>query len=251
MLSFQKSQQQFTRYLRGGNSQQIPEEKADGWRLYRHLVYENNRAIIESSFPVCWSFLPVTAWQHLIEDYLANGTSPTPYFNQAGRFFIEFVVTRADFWKPLCPFLAELMHVEHAEMSLAIAPDEQPFTNGSAFSFAKTRLGISSLAWPLLYEYPVHAILRSGEALPAGEFPVCLLLWRTADYAIKRVELAPLAFAVVEMLHAGKGITGEQIVQNLRVALPHSEMDYLQQQGRAVLQYLWAEEIVGDAGDDC
>lgn len=249
MWSFQKAQQQFVHYLRNGDSQQIDESKVAGWQLYRHLVYENNLELVKSSFAVSWSFLPDRAWQKLTQEFLIYERSPTPYFHQVGHIFLEFLLTRPELWKPLCPFLAELMHFEFAEMSLAIAADELPFKNELALSFSDTTLSISSLAWPLLYEHPVHKILSSGEALPASELPICLLLWRNGDYAVNRCELAPLAFAIVEMLQAERGITGEQILQNLYEKLPHLDMDYLQQQGRATLQYLWAEKIIGDFGD--
>lgn len=250
MRSFKKAQQQFVCYLRNGDGQQIEEDKVAGWQLYHRLVYENNRALIESSFPVSRSFLPASAWQQLIQDFLMYERSPTPYFHQVGQIFLEFLAARIDLWKPVCPFLTELMHFEFAEMSLAIAANELPFKNEQELSFNDTRLSISALAWPLLYEYPVHKILNSGETLPASEFPVCLLLWRSKDYVVNRCELAPLAFAVVEMLQSEKGITGEKVLQNLYKKLPHLEMDYLQQQGRAILQYLWAKEIIGDMSDN-
>lgn len=249
MRSFQKAQQQFVHYLRNGDSQQIDESKVAGWQLYRHLVYENNLALIKNSFAASWPFLPTSEWQELTQEFLIYERSPTPYFHQVGHIFLEFLLTRPELWKHLCPFLAELMHFEFAEVSLAIAADEHPFKNELALSFSDTTLGISGLAWPLLYEYPVHRILSSGEALPVTEFPVCLLLWRNGDYVVHRCELTPLAFAVVEILQAKKGITGEQILQNLYEKLPHLEMDYLLQQGRATLQYLWAEKIIGDFGD--
>lgn len=242
MVDFQKSQQALADYLRYDDGQELPD--AQGWDIYRQLVTENFRALIEKTFPVAWNLLPASRWQDFIVHFLKSVRPKTPYFHELGKVFLDFIERRSDLWAEDYPFLLELMHFEWIELALAIAPEEIPAAYGADLSMLDAVIEVSPLAWPLVYQYPVHRMADSGLVTTISEIPLCLIGYRKRNDNVSFMEVSTVMYAVIELLQSQKNMTAREAFEIIAQGFAPAELHRLSEQGAALLQHFLEEDII-------
>lgn len=184
--------------------------------LYRELLYYNVQSFLASSFPVLRSTLDDSRWHRLVDGFFREHRARSPYFAEVGEEFLCFLQHResAD-GDP--PFMLELAHYEWVELALMISEDEPPPEAPDLIADPwHRRIRLSALAWPLAYRFPVQSIGPEHQPTEPPAQPTLLLVYRDRDEAVRFLELAPLAYRLVDELHQhGPAVAGELVAELL------------------------------------
>lgn len=209
MGELSKLQKAFTEHLRDPDHVSIPEgldERRMG--VYSELIFNNVSALLSDFFPVIKSILTEAAWDAMVRNFFISHQSQTPYFMALSGEFVEHLA-QTQLGADLPDFLTELAHYEWAELALFTMDEDHPEEIDDD-ALGDLALGLSPLAQPLAYSYPVHRI--SSENLPEnpGETPTYLLVCRIPDESVKFFELQPLAFHLLHEMQQNPGLIASQ-----------------------------------------
>lgn len=202
VFSFQQKQAAFTDYLRNPQACPVPEgivpERID---IHRELMFNNISSFLETSFPILRSLIEDETWKQLCQDYFLVHSSKSPYFSEIPEEFLTYLQEER---VPLAgdhPFMLELAHYEWVELALAISTDRQP-ENYSPFILEPltTEVALSTLAWPLAYQYPVHLISSDFKPQCPPEVATFLLVYRNSDLDVNFIEMTPITFRLLQLL---------------------------------------------------
>jgi hypothetical protein len=225
--SFQELQQEMTAWLREPEQELAPAIEPRRLAIYRELVFNNISDFVETAYPVLKSLLPLPEWAHLLERFVAEHYSQSPYFRDISLAFREWMEARRTQWLAQRPWAQELMHFEWVQLAAdcaETAPDTtacQP--DGDLLAGIPC---LRSALWPLLYRWPVHAL--SVDNPPTSEppaQPTCLLGWRDDEDALHFVEVNPLSAHLVEIIQSRasrEAVSGRVILQALAAEAGYS-----------------------------
>ena len=97
----------------------------------------------------------------------------------------------------------------------------------------------------LEYDFAVHKI--SQRKLPKAPEKTYFLVFRSADFAVKFIELNPITFQLLQLIK-DKNMTGEQALINIAQAMQHPNAEAVIQFGAEILTDLAKQQaIVGSA----
>ncbi|WP_413790746.1 MULTISPECIES: HvfC family RiPP maturation protein [unclassified Pseudomonas] len=201
-----QQQQALTRYLRDPEHAPVPSGMdAARAQVYRDLVFENMRSLLSGTFPVLVSVLGQAYWRACVRRFLREHRCATPRFGEiAGEFVAYLAAHPAPDWPP---FMAELAHYEWVEMAL-LQSEAEPLPTPDEASLLDSRLRVSPLAWPLVYQWPVHRLAPSYQpAIPPAQ-PTLLLVRRTPGFEVRFSELSPLAWRLLQRIEGYPGLVG-------------------------------------------
>ena len=215
--AFKKKQYEFTAYIRDPKSNPPPTDiEARRIKLYRELLFNNVEDFLANNFPVLRRLLDDLKWRALVQDYFANHQCQTPYFAEIAEEFIGYLQHERPKRDEDLPFMLELAHYEWVEMALSIAEGEVPEeSNLSAQDLSTGVFGLSALAWPLLYKYPVHRITRSFQPSAPPEQPTYLALYRDREDSVKFLEINQFTYQLMQALETNVDEPAMQILSNI------------------------------------
>ena len=217
LTGFKKKQYEFTAYIRDPESHPAPTDiEARRINLYRDLMFNNVEDILANNFPVLRRLLDDRSWRGLVQDYFAHHQCKTPYFAEIPEEFIDYLQHERGEQDGDLPFMLELAHYEWVEMALSIAEGEVPAEiHLSADDLAAGVFSLSSLAWPLVYRYPVHRITQAYQPLEPPEQPTYLALYRDREDAVHFLEINPLTYKLMQTLDANNDVPSIQIISSI------------------------------------
>lgn len=154
-------------------------------RLYRELFLSSIEGLLAGSFPVIRRTLGDTAWRALVRDFYTGHRCSTPLFTEVGGEFVDWLAARDPSASGGAPWLAELAHYESVELELQLLP--------------QAAVGLSPLARPLAYAWPVHRIGPDWQPVDRPAAPTLLLARRDADGDVRFSELSPLVFRLLQL----------------------------------------------------
>lgn len=199
---FQQKQQAFSRHIRDPENNPAPADvKKQRMDMYRELFYNNIDSFLTSNFPVLHKILDDRHWHALVQDFFAVHPCRTPYFSEIPEEFIDYLQNQRGNRPDDPPFMLELAHYEWVEMALSIAQQEPlEYSARLAEDPLGCKIRLSPLAWPLVYQYPVHRI--SPDYLPEvpPENPTFLLVYRDRSLAVKFLEITPVTYQFLQLL---------------------------------------------------
>ncbi len=197
-------QRAFTEHLRNPDHVPVP-EGLDKRRMgtYSELIFNNVSSLLSDFFPVIRSILPEQTWQTMVRDFFISHQSQTPYFMELSGEFVQYLSQR-QLSADLPAFLLELAHYEWIELAVFTLDETLPDEAIDESELASSRLSLTELAEPLVYQYPVHRISKDFVPSSPGNEPSYLLVGRQPDESVKFFELQPLAFHLLhDMQQAG------------------------------------------------
>ena len=173
-------QHAFTAHLR--DPQAVPAPAGlDARRLavYQHLLFNNLLGLLSNGFPVCVRLLGEPAWSALVRHYFATHRCQTPLFTELAAEFVQWLQAQPQLPHPA---LAELAHYEWVETALYQLQAE-PLPAPGDVDPLRVPLQRSPLAWPLLYQWPVHRLgAEDAPTQPPQNPPAC---WSAAKPTVK------------------------------------------------------------------
>jgi len=227
--SFIDTQYQFAAFLRDPENQTMPHNiEPRRMAIYQELFYNNIEGFISNGFPVLRQIFSDEDWHSMIRDFMIKHHCKTPLFHEIGREFIAYLEHERDNANdPI--FIQELAHYEWVELALSVLDnvEAEPSKLNSNQNNLDIHFKTSSLAWPLVYNYPVHKIGPDFQPYEASKSPVHLLVYRNKQDNITFLELNPVSARLLNLFN--EGLTGqmaaEQIANELQHPNPHIVID--------------------------
>ncbi len=235
---FMKIQQAFSNAVLGSAACPL-EVDQNHVKIYRNLIHEGMDEILRTNFPVLYSLFNEEDWQQLISHFLQTHPCKTPLFYEIAEEFLDYLNNERDS-KQDPSFLVELAHYEWVELALDLHENEGPF--GSVDLFNDT-LRVSSLAWLLQYDYPVHRIGKNYQPQTKPQEPTWLVVYRDRALNIGFLELNALSARLLALLKE-QSITGEEALAIIATELQHPEPQTLQTFGLELLSDFLEKDII-------
>lgn len=237
---FQTVQAGFTAWLR--EPQTVAPPPAMEMRrlnIYRELFFNNVTGFVESGFPVLKSRLPTALWQRLTERFFAEHHCQTPYFHEIAQEFLTYFSALE--WPELAdyPWSRELAHYEWVELAAEIhEAEDRPDAVQADGDLLEGVPCLNPLVWPLVYQWPVHALAELPLPLSLPEQPTCLLVYRDADEQVRFMQVNALTAHLVECLQAAEPRSGRALLQALAASMGFADTQAFVAGGLAVLEEL-------------
>jgi hypothetical protein len=241
--SFIDTQYQFAAYLRDPDNQPVPDNiEPRRMAIYRELFYNNIEGFVANGFPVLRQLFSDEAWHSMIRDFMIKHHCKTPLFHQIGREFMAYLENDRDNENdPI--FIQELAHYEWVELALSVLDDElAPAKINSSQDILDISFKTSPLAWPLVYNYPVHQIGPDFQPNEASISPVHLLVYRNKEDSITFLELNPVSARLINLLNEGQ--IGKMAAETIASELKHPNPQVVFDGARALINDWLQREIL-------
>jgi len=228
-VDFNAKQREFAAYIRNPLQNPTPADVPEArMAMYRELFFNNIDNFLASNFPVIRTLLDDRQWFELAQDFFSRHVAKSPYFSEIPEEFIAFLQEERnnpdDF-----PFLLELAHYEWVEMALSIAKEEPVANPPDTGDLLNRRIKLSPLAWPLVYQYPVHQISPSFLPSQAPAQATCLVAYRNLLDDVHFLEITAMTYRLLALVEQNQPVlTGDclrQIVAEMQSPEPEKLID--------------------------
>jgi hypothetical protein len=242
--NFKVRQHEFASYIRDPDNNPAPADvNKQRMDTYRELFFNNIDNFLGSNFPVLRTLLNDSQWFALRQDFFANHVCHSPYFSEIPEEFLDYLqnerVSSGDF-----PFTLELAHYEWVEMALSIAKETGIINKQTLDDPDKAIVGLSPLAWPLVYQYPVHKI--SPAFLPAypAEQPTFLLVYRNENDDVNFMEITPVTYRLLEIIQENQPILAKESLRQVAEESNYPNPEIIIAKGLQILKELADKNII-------
>ncbi|MGZ8213323.1 MAG: HvfC family RiPP maturation protein [Methylosarcina sp.] len=243
-IDFKEKQREFSDYIRNPQSNPAPADvDIRRMAMYRELFFNNIESFLSGNFPVLRSLLDDARWLALVQDFFAEHVCQTPYFSEIAEEFLAYVQYERKQPGDL-PFMLELAHYEWVEMALANSKDELIINKPDLGDLLGKKISLSSLAWPLVYRFPVHRISSSFLPLSPQDEPVCLIVYRNLDDRVRFIEITPATYSLLQLLQENDGQPTEFYLNQMIMNLQPPEPELIREGGLKVLTELAEKNII-------
>ncbi len=220
---FQQVQFDFAGHLRNPEGVAKPSNIEDRrMKVYRDLFYNNVENFCSNSFPILRDLIAEEKWHQLVRDFFVHYRAHSPYFKDISKAFLDYLENHRETSNDDYPFMLELAHWEWMELNaLSDVGDIKQFPHDRNGDLYQQKIVISPLAWPLVYQYPVH---RIGDAyLPESEpeQPTFLIISRNREHEVDFMETNAITYRLLEILQEAEAeknlqLTGEEAIAQLQ-----------------------------------
>ncbi len=243
---FQKKQFEFSAYIRDPQQYPAPPDiEPRRMAVYRELFFNNVESFLANTFPVLKSVMQEDNWITLVQDYFCTNRSESPYFTSIPEHFIDYVNSDNVIDLDNFPFARELAHYEWIEMVLELAEGEvSSVTRLQNESLLLSVARISDLAYPLVYQFPVHKISPEYKPQTPPGNPTYLVVYRTPDDKVNFMEINAVTYALIDSIsnhpEYACQVHLQCIIEQINHPQPKQAFDY----GISILQGLFDRNIL-------
>jgi hypothetical protein len=238
-MKLQEQQSVFSAYLRNPALNAAPEGiEARRMKIYSELFFNNMLGLVCSAFPVLKSLHTEEEWSSLVREFYASHKAQTPYFLEISKEFLAWLDDETLPVHQRFPFASALAHYEWVELGLDVAEEEAVPGIDPDGDLQHGVPVLSPLAWPLVYQWPVHHI--SPECIPKvpSTDPVCLVAYRNSCDQVEFLEANVATIRLIELIAADNGLSGEQLLLQLAGELPSTPVESVVGYGVRILKQL-------------
>ncbi len=243
---FISTQFNFTAHIRDPEHAPVPDGiEARRMKIYSDLFYNNIEGFISSGFPVLKTIYSEENWHRMVRDFFIHHRCETPYFLEIAEEFLAYLQHTRTPQPEDTAFLIELAHYEWVELALMVA-DEEIDLNGinPNGDLLDAHPQISSLAWSLAYQYPVHQISAGFIPDQADEMASYLVVYRDRNDSVEFMEVNPVTARLLQLLDENEKTTGRQALQQIAEELQATDHDSIINAGHDALQQLQQHGII-------
>jgi len=244
--AFKKHQYEFTAHLRDPEKNAKPTGIEDRrMAIYRDLLYNNIESFIASGFPVLREIYSDKNWHKMVRDFFAKHQSQSPYFLEISQEFLSYLQNERQSDENDPAGLLELAHYEWVELALHVSDENISMHNVDANGDLLTQRPVfSPLAWPLVYQFPVHTM--GPENLPevAPEQASYLVVYRNRKDQVQFLEINPVTARLISLLQENERYTGLDAIEHISKEMNHPNPDVVKQGGYSALQELQQYGII-------
>ena len=243
---FKKHQYEFTAHIRDPEKNPKPEGIEDRrMAIYRELLFNNIEGFIASGFPIIRKIYNDENWHNMIRDFFSRHKSHSPYFLEISQEFIDYLQNERVPQSEDPAGLIELAHYEWVELALHVSDENISMDNIDANGdLLKQRPVFSPLAWPLVYQFPVHTM--GPENLPdeAPEQATYLVVYRNRNDEVQFLEINPVSARLIGLLQDNESYNGVDAIEHIIKEMNHPNPDIVRQGGLHALQELQQYGII-------
>jgi hypothetical protein len=246
MADFKQTQYAFAAHIRDPQQHPCPTDVEDRrMNIYRELFYNNVESFMASSFPVLRQIMTDAHWHAMMRDYFSRHKAKTPLFPEMPREFLQYLQEEREPDDNDPPFLLELAHYEWVELALSLADEENntPRINPDG-NLLEEHPVLSSLAWPLQYQYPVHKIGPDYQPQEPTATPTFIVVYRKRNDEIGFLEINPVTARLLQLLSEHPPQSGRSLLEQIAEEIKHTDPETVVQAGLTILQDLQARNIV-------
>jgi hypothetical protein len=195
---------------------------------------------------VLHELLPPQDWEALVRDFVRRHRSTTPYFSGIPAEFLAFLREVRGIQPRDPPFLMELAHYEWVELALSVAGEEPPEEHAELLADPLgCRIILSPVAWPLVYEFPVHRIGRDHQPVRAPPEPTCLTVYRSREDLVRFLEINPATYRLLQGIETEPGLPATVYLERLAGELGYSGTQAVLDFGAGLLRKLAVRGVIG------
>ncbi len=242
---FIRRQYAFAAHIRNPAVNPKPDDVEDRrMAIYRELFYNNVEGFLASAFPVLKEIYNEQAWHAMARDFFSRHRCHSPLFLEIPREFLTYLEHERVEQHDDPPFLHELAHYEWTELALSVAETAEAGSGDPDADLLASRPLLSSLAWPFVYQFPVHRIGPDYRPDTPGDQPTYLLVYRDADDEIGFLELNAVSARLLALLQENNALTGQAVLEQIARELQHPEPSIVVNGGEEILESWRARGIV-------
>ncbi len=248
MKVFQTLQRQFLAHLRNPALHALPAGFPEqGAAIYKELLFNKFNDSLALCFPVTRDILGESAWQQLLQAFIAEHRCHSPYYRQIPDEFIHYLQTeRVSETDP--PFLLELAHFEWVELILAITDtaevEDNPLSNSNTINDWLACLPLFVPLFEVLhYSFPVHRINVDYQPEAPPEQPTHILGFRDVRNTVQFIELQPATVRLLEILQATE-VTVHEAITAIAAELAHLDPEALFRFGVEFMTQLYEQGAI-------
>lgn len=244
--AFKKHQYEFTAHIRDPEKNARPDGIEDRrMGIYRELFYNNVEGFISGGFPVIREIYNDENWHAMVRDFFANHQSKTPYFLEISQEFLDYLQNERTPHAEDPAGLLELAHYEWVELALHVSDESIIMDNIDANGdLLNAHPVFSPLAWPLVYEFPVHLMGPDNLPAEAPEQPTYLVVYRNRNDQVNFLEINPVTARLIGLLQENENYTGMDAINDIAADMKQLDPDVIKQGGLAALQELQQYGII-------
>ena len=246
LADFKKHQYAFTAHIRDPEKNPMPagiEDRRMG--IYRDLLYNNIEGFIASGFPVIRSIYSDENWHSMVRDFFARHKSHSPYFLEISQEFIDYLQNERVPHDEDPIGLIELAHYEWVELALHVSDETISMDNIDANGdLLRQRPVFSPLAWPLVYQFPVHTMGPGNLPDEAPAQPTYLVVYRNRKDDVQFLETNPVTARLIGLIQENKSYSGLDAIEHIIKEMNHPNPEVVKQVGLHALQELQQYGII-------
>ncbi|KAF3977388.1 MAG: DUF2063 domain-containing protein [Methylococcales symbiont of Iophon sp. n. MRB-2018] len=248
-IDFKAKQSEFAAYIRDPFNNPRPSDvKRERIEVYRELFFNNVDGFLCSNFPVLKTILSDEQWYQLSQDFFKNHACTSPYFSEIAEEFLDFLQNQrknnSDY-----PFMLELAHYEWVEMALSISKEHVLVnTEDQLANIFQQTLSLSTLAWPLVYQYPVQQICPSFLPEVAPEQPTYLLVYRDKVDDVKFIQISPITFRLLQILQENEAMSCQCCLKQIADESASPDPEKIMASGLEIIEDLARKNIIIEYG---
>ncbi|PCI05048.1 MAG: DUF2063 domain-containing protein [Gammaproteobacteria bacterium] len=244
--AFKKHQYAFTAHIRDPQKNPKPEGIEDRrMAIYRDLFYNNIEGFISSGFPIIREIYNDENWHKMVRDFFANHRSQSPYFLEISQEFMAYLENERQPHDEDPAGLLELAHYEWVELALHVSDETIDMDNIDANGNLLTKCPVfSPVAWPLVYQFPVHTMGPDNLPTEAPEQPTYLVVYRNRNDQVRFLEINPVTARLISLLQENPSYTGNDAIKHIAKEMNHPNPEVVHQGGTAALEELQEHGII-------
>ena len=226
-----------------------PDVSAQRMAAYRDLFFNNIESFIATGFPVLKGVMGEDSWRSLIRDFYRDHHCRTPLFIEIAEEFLTYLTNERPETPIDPPFLRELAHYEWVELALAVSEGEPPeLREISLTDYLDSCFVLSSVAWPLAYQFPVHKIGPEFRPEQAGVAPTFLVVYRDREDRVRFMEINQGSYELLQSMSESPERTLREHLLSIAQALQHPNPERVLEFGVDLVGQLYRKGIVGLSG---
>lgn len=243
-VDFKAKQLEFAAYIRDPENNPPPADvQPQRMAMYRELFFNNIDSFLSANFPVIRTLLNDRQWFELGQDFFAKHASQSPHFSEIPEEFLDYLQNERDGSDDF-PFLLELAHYEWVEMALSIAKETAPADRRNLDNLPYLNIRLSPLAWPLVYQYPVHKIAPAFLPETAPELATFLVVYRNPDDEVNFIEITPITYRLLEIIQEHEGMAAIDCLKQVAEESKHPNPELIISGGLEILKGLAEKTVI-------
>ncbi|MDX1455844.1 MAG: putative DNA-binding domain-containing protein [Gammaproteobacteria bacterium] len=246
---FRQQQYAFAAHLRNPDKHPAPSDiEARRMKVYSDLFFNSIASLLSGTYPVLSELLGEDRWRVLVRQFFEHHQSHSPLFLEVPQEFLAFLQEEFENDGSWPGFMLELAHYEWVELALSIAPDEAMENVDPDGNMLEGVPVLSSVAWPLAYEWPVHRLSPSFQPETPEDQPTFVVVYRKPDDTVGFTVLNGLTARLLEVIgentNDDKEMNGADILRQVAGEIGHPDPEAVVKAGEKMLDDLRSEHVL-------
>lgn len=244
--SFKDIQTQFAGHIRNPENVALRDDVEDRrMNIYRELFYNNIEGFVSGAFPVLRKFYNDDDWHAMVRSFMVQHKAQTPYFLEISQEFLHYLQNEHVMRDCDPAFAIELSHYEWVELALTVADEEINLSNiDSNGDLMQGHPMISSLAWNLTYQWPVHTLSPENPPESAPAQATHIVVYRDRQDKVRFVMINQVTAVLLNLFDEQPELTGQQACELIAQQMQHPKPEVVIQGGKLALEDLQEKGIL-------